>query len=243
MKHLLLFAFLGIIPKQLYTQEYPEMVTVRGGTFLMGDSISEPDSRPHWVKLTGFKIAKTETTVLQWKVFCKETNQSMPTAPDWGWHDNHPMVNVSWNEITKYLEWLSKKTGKTYRLPTEAEWEYAAHGGENQTNYPFSGANEIDKVGWFLENSDNQPHPVGQKMPNQLGIVDMTGNVAEFCKDNYGSYPSRTVTNPTGHSTSFFRIVRGGSWYTTRARCTVTFREKYAATPRFDYIGFRVVEE
>lgn len=242
MKHLLLFTLFLLKTTQLFAQIYPELVVVPAGEFLMGDSLSEPDSPRHWVKLDEFKIAKTETTVWQWKQFCQETSQPMPQMPPWGWQDNHPIVNVSWNDAGKYLQWLGKKTGKNYRLPTEAEWEYAARAAVKKSKNAYSGASEPDQVAWFLKNSDEQTHVTGSKTSSALGLFDMSGNVAEWCQDVYGSYPTGRVTNPTGPSAGFFRIVRGGSWYNTALRCTVTFREKYASGARIDYIGFRIVE-
>lgn len=240
MKYLFLISLKILAFNQLLAQEYPEMIPVKGGTFLMGDSISEADSRPHWVKLSDYKIARTETTVLQWKLYCKEANIPMPTAPDWGWKDGHPIVNVSFNEISKYLEWLTKKTGRTFRLPTEAEWEFAAR--EKDDNYVYSGADTVENLAWFLGNSNGETQPVGTKKNNSIGLFDMSGNVSEFCQDRYGSYSSRQVFNPTGNSTSLFRVIRGGSWYNKKERCKVTFRDKCAGTARLEYIGFRVVE-
>ena len=214
-----------------FSQQYPEMVPVTGGAFLMGNNREAADQKEHQVTLKSYHMAKTETTVLQWKFFCESAGRKMPDAPAWGWNDEHPIVNVSWNDAAEYVSWLSKKTGKTYRLPTEAEWEYAARGGTFVT----------EETSWFSGNGKDTTHPAGRKKPNELGIFDMLGNAAEWCQDRYGSYPSYAVSDPVGHKTSLFRIVRGGSWYNHETRCTSTFREKCAAAARFDYLGFRVV--
>lgn len=228
------------VTEQGFAQHYPNMVDVAGGSFWMGDSLQDATSGRHEVVLSPFRIAATETTVAQWRVYCEALKIAMPSPPGWGWQEDHPIVNVSWNDVGKYMEWLSKQNGKIYRLPTEAEWEFAANGGNSTV---FSGSDDIEEVAWFVKNAGNQTHPAGSKKPNALGLYDMSGNAAEFCQDRFGSYTSRKVTNPKGNQTSFFRMVRGGSWYNTSTFCTNTHREKVATTPRFDYIGFRIVEE
>jgi formylglycine-generating enzyme required for sulfatase activity len=167
----------------------------------------------------------------------------MPAAPDWGWHDNHPIVNVSLNDVLKYIAWFNTKTKVIYRLPTEAEWEYAAKGGNKNTITPYSGSSDLSDVAWFESNSLNRTHPVATKKENALGLFDMSGNVAEWCQDIYSSYPGKTVADPKGGSTGFFRIVRGGSWYNLAIFCENTHREKYVAGARFDYIGFRLAAD
>lgn len=224
-------------------QEFPQMVDVAGGSFWMGETSADVTSRRHEVVLSAFRIAQTETTVAQWRVYCEAVNIAMPSPPEWGWQEDHPIVNVSWNDVSKYVDWLSKRSGKIYRLPTEAEWEFAAKGGVRENITLYSGSDEIKEVAWFAGNAESQTHPVRSKKPNALGLYEMSGNAAEFCQDRFGSYTRRKVMNPKGNQTSFFRIVRGGSWYNTSALCTPTHREKVAATPRFDYIGFRVAEE
>ena len=128
--------------------------------------------------------------------------------------DNLPVENVSWNDIQEFIKKLNRLTGKKYRLPTEAEWEYAARGGKKSQGYKYAGSNTVRGVAWYGENSGNQTHPVGQKQPNELGLYDMSGNVWEWCQDWYGrSYDSSAQTNPTGPTRGSSRVLRGCSWY------------------------------
>lgn len=189
MKHklvTLLFAALCGIANS-YAQSYPEMIKVEGGTFTMGDSEmegGETEQPTHEVTLKSFSIAKTETTVLQWKTYCSATGHKMPDeTPSWGWIDAHPIVNVNYDDAVAYCDWLSDKTGELYRLPTESEWEYAARGGKQSKGYKYSGGQSIDMTGWYDGNSNNQIQAVAQKRANELGIYDMSGNVLEWCKD------------------------------------------------------------
>jgi formylglycine-generating enzyme required for sulfatase activity len=128
--------------------------------------------------------------------------------------DNLPVGRISWDEIQEFIKKLNEATGKNYRLPTEAEWEYAARGGNKSKGYKYSGSNDIDAVALYFNNSSNRAHPVGIKAPNELGIYDMTGNVAEFCSDWYGgAYTNDLQTNPTGPETGSYKIIRGGDWF------------------------------
>jgi len=227
----------------LEAQSNPEMVKVAGGTFNMGDEkgLGEPDERPvHSVTLKNFSIAKTEVTVLQWRTYCKAMQHEMPDTPEWGWKDEHPVVSVTWEEAVAFCKWLSDKTAKTYRLPTEAEWEYAARGGKLSKGFIFSGSQNINDVSWFRDNSNGSIHPVAQKRPNELGLYDMSGNAWEWCSDYLDEYKENAVSNPTGASTGTFVVRRGGSWddILTRNRCTYrignSFRRSYHS------LGFRV---
>lgn len=185
------------------SQSFPDMVFVEGAIFKMGDDQGSGDSdeRP-WrhVKLTDYSIAKTEITVFQWRAYCSSTNSAMPDSPVWGWIDHHPIVNISWKNATDYCEWLSAKTGKLYRLPTEAEWEFAARGGKLSKGFKYSGGNKADSVGFYKVNSPMQTQMVAKKSPNELGLYDMSGNTWEWCADWYdGTYPpSDEVIDPKG---------------------------------------------
>jgi formylglycine-generating enzyme required for sulfatase activity len=151
------------------------------------------------------------------------------------------MYYVSWNDIQSYLTKLNQLTGKNYRLPTEAEWEYAAKGGQSTHNYTYSGSNTIGDVAWYTNNSDGKTYEVGTKTANELGIYDMTGNVWEWCNDWYGdTYPSGT-NNPTGPSSGVNRVGRGGSWDYEATSCRVSSR--YGRNPgnRGINAGFRLV--
>ncbi len=227
-----------------YAQSYPEMITVEGGTFTMGDTEmeGEKDEQPtHQVTLKTFKIAKTETTVAQWKTFCKATGRNMPEKPSWGWINSHPIVNVNYEDALAYCEWLSEKMNANYRLPTEAEWEYAARGGKLSQDSKYSGGRSLDNAGWYLENSKNQTQTVANKKPNELGIYDMSGNVLEWCNDWYGDFSAEAQTNPKGVKSGSSRMVRGGSWDFGASDCSVNFRRGYGPVEINDDLGFRVV--
>ena len=156
--------------------------------------------------------------------------------------DNHPVTHVSWNDAKAFCEWLSRKTGETFRLPTEAEWEYAARGGNRSNGYKYSGSNSIDNVAWYTETTnDSGTKPVGTKSPNELGIYDMSGNVEEWCQDWYGSYSSGSQTNPTGPSSGPHRVYRGGSWLNRAKYCRVSSRLNFYPSYRNPKLGFRLV--
>jgi formylglycine-generating enzyme required for sulfatase activity len=153
---------------------------------------------------------------------------------------NHPVIHVSWNDAVAYAQWLSRKTGKTWRLPSEAEWEFAAKGGSATT---YSGSNSIDEVAWYSSNSGGKTQPVGQKKPNGYGLYDMTGNVWEWCADWYSSdyYKSSPSSNPQGPNSGSHRVYRGGSWYINAEYCRVANRNGSAPDYRGHDIGFRLV--
>jgi formylglycine-generating enzyme required for sulfatase activity len=227
----------------------PEMVFVEGGTFNMGGNDSGQEEPIHSVTLNSFKMGKFEVTVAQYKAYCKASGTKMPVTPSWGWKDNHPMVNVNFYEATAYCIWLSEKTSKDYRLPTEAEWEFAARGGNKNSNYTYSGSEDLEEVGWFNSNSAGSTQESGKKLPNEQGIFDMAGNVWEWCKDwfDYGYISNPTNSNPRGPSSGVFRVVRGGSWNDSNALCRVASREycypdfKNEHAYRHDNGGFRLV--
>ena len=233
-----------LITTQAQTTPTPVMVKVEGGTFQMGDEqgLGDFDEQPvHTVTLKTFSIAKTETTVLQWKTFCSETGRQMPESPSWGWIDDHPIVNVSWDDASAYGAWLSGKTGKIYRLPTEAEWEFAARGGALSKGYKYSGGKSLDKVGWYEPNSNDQTQPTAKKRANELGLYDMSGNVWEWCMDWHGLYSAEAQTNPKGAKTGPDRVIRGGGWYNTADGCRAARRYYYEPSSRRTFMGFRLI--
>ena len=187
------------------------MVFVEGGTFTMGatseqgDDADDDEKPTHSVTLSDYYIGETEVTQALWKAV-------MGSNPSYFKGDNLPVENVSYDDVKTFITKLNQKTGKTFRLPTEAEWEYAARGGGKSKGYKYSGSNNIDDVAWYEDNSNNKTHPVKTKQPNELGIYDMTGNVWEWCSDKYGAYSSSSQTNPTGPSLGSNRVFRGGSW-------------------------------
>ncbi|GHS87799.1 hypothetical protein FACS1894201_09150 [Bacteroidia bacterium] len=211
----------------------PEMVVVAGGTTVLNGTT---------VTMDNFHISKYEITQKQWYDVMGSWSPADAPSPQYGVGDDYPMYNVSYDDILIYIEKLNQLTGKDYRLPTEAEWEYAAKGGQSTNNYTYSGSNTIGEVAWYSANADNKTHVVGSKTANELGIYDMSGNVREWCSDRYGSqYPS-DVINPVGASFdgSYF-VIRGGGWNGDTANCAVTNRRNNSPSYRYPYVGFRIV--
>lgn len=230
-----------------------KMIYVEGGTFTMGassgDSDADSDERPvHQVTLDSYYIAEFEVTQSQWQKIMGTTVYQQRDERDSSWSmagvgDNYPMYYVSYEEAMDFCQELSLLTGKTYLLPTEAQWEFAARGGNKGKNNDnkYSGSYSVDAVAWYDGNSNNTTHPVGQKRANQLGIYDMSGNVWEWCSDWYGDYSSSSQTNPTGPSSGQYRVLRGGSWYYNARDCRVSYRDNSNPSYRNYGSGFRVV--
>ena len=237
-----------------------EMVFVEGGTFTMGntDSIDEKSkyrvdfrSKPeHEVTVSSFYIGKYEITQSQWEAVMGTTirqQHDKARAPSGfngihGEGGNYPMYYVSWNDAQEFIRRLNAGTGKKYRLPTEAEWEYAARGGNKSEGYIYSGSNVLDDVAWSSHNSSGSSHPVGSKQPNELGIYDMSGNVREWCNDWYqDGYPSSTHRrDPAGPPSGSHRTERNGSWGNVWYNNQIFFRHGLDPNHRGKLIGFRV---
>ncbi len=228
----------------------PDMVFVQGGTFLMGCTAEQggdcdsDESPNHLVTVSDFYIGKYEVTQAQWEaVMGTSISQQRDKAGGssfYGVGANYPMYYVSWHEVQEFINRLNALTGKQYRLPTEAEWEYAARGGNQSRGYKYSGGNFIEQVAWFSDNSGGTTHPVGTKSPNELGLYDMSGNVWEWCYDWYGSYSGTQQTNPMGPSSGLYHVNRGGSWLYDASFCPVSFRGEYAPADRDGDLGFRL---
>ena len=203
------------------------------------------ESPNHLVTVSDFYIGKYEVTQAQWEaVMGTSVSQQRDKAGAtslYGVGANYPMYYVSWTEVQEFISRLNALTGKEYRLPTEAEWEYAARGGNKSKGYKYSGSNFIEQVAWYGSNSGNGTHPVGSKSPNELGIYDMSGNVWEWCYDRYGSYGSGAETNPVGPSSGSSRVDRGGGWYDSASVCRVAYRSYYTPSIRGIDLGFRLV--
>ncbi len=243
-KSSLIFCFILLIASYLQAQTYPEMVAVKGGSFVMGDKKNngDPDEKPlHTVTLNDFEIGKTEITVIQWREYVTTAQLKMPDPPGWGWIDDHPVINVTWEEATAYCKWLSTKTGKNFRLPTEAEWEYAARGGAMSKNFVYSGGDNIGEVGWFRDNASGKTNPVAQKKANELGLFDMSGNAWEWCSDFLDEYTAAAVNSPTGAAEGTFKIRRGGSWDDLPRRSRITYRMGNSPRRSYHSLGFRIV--
>ena len=203
--------------------EYP-MVYVSGGSFMMGseDSDADSDEKPvHQVTLSSYRIGKYEVTQDLWEAV-------MGSNPSNFKGSRRPVELVSWGDCQEFIRKLNSLTGQNFKLPTEAQWEFAARGGNSSNGYKYSGGNYIDNVAWYDGNSGDRTHDVGTKSPNELGIYDMSGNVYELCSDWHGSYGSSSVTNPVGPSSGpTYREGRGGSWTDTAGKSRVSNRGRF----------------
>lgn len=229
-----------------------------------------PDKPAHTVDVSSFYIGRYEVTVDQFKQFIDSTGyitdaerrgeaiiftrKKWRTTKNINWRNNdtggmavasQPVTHVSWNDATEYCKWLSETTGEKYRLPTEAEWEFAARGGRHTRNAQYNSRASIDTLAWFERNAEGCSHPVGQKMPNELGIYDMLGNAAEWVNDWYKEnyYKESPGSNPPGAAGGIQKVYRGGSWFFDYEYIKPVAR--YASTPDFTgmSIGFRVAKD
>ena len=217
-----------------------DMVRVEAGTFTMGATAEmknpNDDEKPtHRVTLTNdYYIGKYEVTQALWQTV-------MGNNPSKFKGDNLPVEQVSWDDCQEFISKLNRITGKTFRLPTEAEWEYAARGGNKSRGYQYSGSNNLSDVAWFWDNSGSKTHAVGTKQPYELGIYDMSGNVWEWCQDRYGEYNSSSQVNPTGANRGSNRVVRGGCWFHDAWNCRSSSRGYFTPDYRNDILGLRLV--
>ncbi|MGE4520652.1 MAG: formylglycine-generating enzyme family protein [Desulfobacteraceae bacterium] len=240
-----------------------EFVYIKPGTFMMGSPSSESgrenDEKQHKVTLTkGYFMQTTEVTIGQYRKYLQETGDD--TGVDWkdddcpikknssyslsgnkfGQSDKQPMVEISWHGAKKFADWLSKKDGITYRLPTEAEWEYAARAGTT-TAYCFGdNSGSLGNYAWYDDNSGSKTHEAGLKKPNKLGLYDMHGNVWEWCEDWFGDYPSGHVTDPSGPGSGSYRVLRGGGWSDSARSCRGANRFNHSPGDTNNLYGFRL---
>ena len=220
----------------------PEMVYVEGGTFVMGctdeqNECGNAEYPVHEVTVSSFYLGKYEVTQVLYEAVMGENPSDFKDCP------NCPVESVSWSEAVAFARQLSAMTGQRYRLPTEAEWEYAARGGSKTQAFRYSGGDSLALVGWYENNSDSKTHPVGGKGANELGIYDMSGNVWEWCIDwNDGDYYENSpATNPQGPEQGKNRVLRGGCWSWPEKHSRITRRSGSGPDSRGNQIGFRVV--
>ncbi|MBK6622439.1 MAG: SUMF1/EgtB/PvdO family nonheme iron enzyme [Saprospirales bacterium] len=246
--------------EKLMERYYPVMVDVEGGVFDMGCDPGDNCEDLHKQEVSSFQMAKYETTWWQYFLFCRATGHEYQ-SPGWGTDGDNPAVSVNWYDAVDYANWVSKQKGysaaisqddsgrykidresKGYRLPTEAEWEYAAKGGKHRSPFIYSGDSVLVEVGWFYENSGSRTRSVEDKKANALGLYHMSGNLWEWCWDWYDSdYPENPDKDYEGPEDGSFRVLRGGSWYGYAGSCRVAFRYIYSPDFRINFIGFRLV--
>jgi formylglycine-generating enzyme required for sulfatase activity len=244
------FVALLLFPTLLFSQETKridvngvkiDMVKVEGGTFYMGiDSIAgtrlaEYVKPVHRVTMSSYYIGKYEVTQKLWETVMK-SNESYTKG------SNLPVERVSWYDCEQFIATLNSITGLHFSFPTEAQWEYAAKGGNKSKGYTYSGSNDIDAVAWYLDNSDNTiSFTVGSKMPNELGIYDMSGNVWEWCFDWFSNYEDIPTINPSGPTSGIRKVIRGGSSRYRSINCRTGNRYFYSPKCAFNFIGLRLV--
>ncbi len=256
--------------------ELPTMIRIPGGSFMMGSEDISDDEKPvHQVQISTFYMAETEVTNAQFAAFLNAKGNQEEGGRKWydpegaygeakariqekaegRWqvqagYEQHPVNYVSWYGARAYCQWLSEETGDRYRLPSEAEWEYAAGGGtvdrdsSGNRRFTYSGSDDLGEVGWYTSNTnDTGTRPVRQKKANGLGLYDMSGNVWEWCADWYGGYASEPQVNPQGPAEGSNRVYRGGGWYSGAGACRVAHRFLYAPGGRYSDLGFRVARQ
>lgn len=268
------FAIIGISTVALFLCSFysttlinPKMVLVEGGKVKMqansGIKSDKKENKAEYeVTVSSFEISQYEITVANWREYTSANQIEMPARPVWGWHDDNPITNITWKQAIQYCNWLSKennlqpaytKTGDKYtcnfkangyRLPTDAEWVYAAKGGNKSKNYKYSGGNDLESVAWYAKNSKKAPHPFGTKLPNELGIFDMSGNVWEWCWNYYSSvhYKIDSTVDPIGPERGDKRCVRGGSWDSNKLEyLEPAYQLNWNPNATNEFFGLRIV--
>ena len=230
------------------------MVAVEGGTFTMGATAEQgsdaydSEKPAHQVTLSSYCIGQTEVTQALWQAVMGSNPSYFSSRNNYATNLQRPVECVSWNDCQTFISKLNQMTGKTFRLPTEAEWEFAARGGKLSQGYKYAGSNTIGDVAWYCDNIPSQTsgnagygtQTVGTKTPNELGLYDMSGNLWEWCQDWSGSYSSEAQTNPTGPTSGSYRMARGGSWDGYARYCRVSFRTTYSPSYSYYYLGLRL---
>ena len=212
----------------------PRMLILPGGTFTMGEG-----SSARQVTLSLFEISQYPVTFDDYDQFCEAENREKPNDQGWG-RDRRPVIKVSWEDANAYCRWLTEQTGREYRLPTEAEWEYACRAGSTGDWCFGDDEAQLKDYAWYGENSGNETHPVGEKKPNAFGLYDVHGNVWEWCQDWYGKYTGEPQTNPVGPANGDYRVLRGGSWLYDAVLTRCALRDGSWPVRRDSLVGFRL---
>lgn len=218
------------------------MIHVNGGTFTMGateeqaGSYQSYEQPAHQVTLSSYYICTTEVTQELWMAV-------MGSNPSYFVGNNLPVERVTWNDCQYFIDKLNALSGRQFRLPTEAEWEYAARGGEKSNGYKYAGSNDVGSVAWYKSNACDRTCPVASKEPNELGLYDMSGNVWEWCQDFFGNYSNEPVENPQGPITGYNKVLRGGSWFDDASHQRVSYRLSNTPTIVEYNRGLRLVLE
>lgn len=215
-----------------------DMIFVEGDTFWMGTHEKEPKDKSNLpqVTLDSYHIGKYPVTQGLWKAVMGADNN-----PSYFRGDDRPVERVNWHEANDFIDKLNHITKKTYRLPSEAQWEFAARGGKKSQEFEYAGSNKLKEVGWYDGNSHTETKPVGLKAPNELGLYDMSGNVDEWCLDYYENLDQKgSATNPEGPPEGDYRVIRGGSWFNYPGSCRVSYRGRSNPEGRHDFQGFRL---
>lgn len=239
------------------------MIPIEGGTFLMGcepnQQLCDEDEKPaHHVQLEAFSLGKYEVSIAEFETFVIATGYQTAAVKELDLFNGfqklngepfslqektvYPMSMISYFDAKAYCDWLKKETGLPFRLPTEAEWEFAARGGLKSKNTPFAGGETLQELGWYRENSNCEMQASGAKKPNELGLYDMSGNVWEWCSDRYmeAYYKISEKVNPKGPLSGTYRVFRGGCWDCEEKTCSVTYRGRNTPEFRSSIVGFRV---
>lgn len=217
------------------------MILIEGGTYTMGtdtidyEEIHSDQAPAHQVTLKSFYICKYEVTQKEWEAIMKNNPSEFALNGP-----NNPVENVSWDDCQEFIQKLNETTGMKFRLPTEAEWEFAARGGNKSKGCRYSGNNDRYEVAVLYRDYDQGTDNVGTLLENELGLYDMSGNVYEFCQDFYGEYDAKSQTDPINTNKSVYHVARGGAWFSASYNCTVTNRVKMAKSERANGVGLRL---
>lgn len=216
-----------------------DLIYVEGGSFLMGDDSSKYDNEKpaHKVVLNSLYVGKYQVTQNLWKAIMGQNPSALKG-------ERRPVESISWNDTKRFIRKLNSITGRVFRLPTEAEWEYAARGGIYSQGYSYAGSDKLEQVGWYAKNSNDELHEVGLKLRNELGIYDLSGNLWEWCEDdyyhNYNGIPEDGSAFMGSRDRGWYRIIRGGSYLNAPAYCRPSTRSKSTPENRSRDIGFRL---